>query len=101
FSHDSRADPFPTRRSSDLEWRMPLRQALDWLRDTAAPRFEEKGREIFKDPWQARNEYINVILNRCPDNTDKFFNEQATHRLSQRSEEHTSELQSHLNLVCR
>jgi alpha-amylase/alpha-mannosidase (GH57 family) len=64
------------------EWRMPLRQALDWLRDTAAARFEEKGREIFKDPWQARNEYISVILNRRADNVEKFFNEQATHQLS-------------------
>jgi alpha-amylase/alpha-mannosidase (GH57 family) len=65
------------------EWRMPLRQALDWLRDTAAVGFEKKGREIFKHPWQARDEYINVILNRRPDNTQKFFKEQATHRLSQ------------------
>src|SRR5207253_1217944 len=39
------------------EWRLPLRQALDWLRDTAAAKFEEKGRELFKDPWQARNDY--------------------------------------------
>ncbi len=46
------------------EWRTPLRQALDWLRDTIAPPFESKGREIFSDPWKARNEYINVILNR-------------------------------------
>jgi alpha-amylase/alpha-mannosidase (GH57 family) len=64
------------------EWRLPLRQAVDWLRDTAAARFGEKGREIFKDPWQARNEYIDVILNRRPDNVEKFFNEQATHQLS-------------------
>ena len=64
------------------EWRLPLRQALDWLRDTAAVKFEEKGRELFKDPWQARNEYINVILNRMPDNTDKFLKEQTTHELN-------------------
>src|SRR5205823_12657523 len=58
-------------------------QALDWLRDTVIPRFEAKGREIFRDPWAARNEYIGVILNRWPDNVDKFFSEQATHELSQ------------------
>jgi alpha-amylase/alpha-mannosidase (GH57 family) len=64
------------------EWRAPLRQSLDWLRDTAAARFEEKGRELFKDPWQARNEYINVILNRMPDNVEKFFSEHATRPLN-------------------
>jgi len=63
-------------------WRTPLRHAFDWLRDTAAARFEQKGREMFKDPWQARNEYINVILNRWPDNVGKFFKEQTTHELS-------------------
>ena len=63
-------------------WRTPLRQAFDWLRDTAAARFEQKDGEIFKDPWQARNEYINVILNRWPDNTEKFFQKQTTHELS-------------------
>src|SRR5438477_1183928 len=63
-------------------WRTPLRHAFDWLRDTAAGRFEQKGGEIFKDPWQARNEYINVILNRWPDNTEKFFQKQTTHELS-------------------
>ena len=64
------------------EWRTPLRQALDWLRDTAAARFEVKGHELFKDPWQARNQYISVILNRMPDNVEKFFNEQATRQLN-------------------
>jgi alpha-amylase/alpha-mannosidase (GH57 family) len=65
------------------EWRLPLRQALDWLRDTAAAKFEEKGRKLFKDPWQARNEYINVILNRWPDNTERFLKEQTTHELNE------------------
>jgi alpha-amylase/alpha-mannosidase (GH57 family) len=65
------------------EWRTPLRQAFDWLRDTIASPFENKAREIFKDPWAARNEYINVILDRSPDNVDKFFKEQATHELTQ------------------
>jgi len=64
------------------EWRLPLRQAFDWLRDTIAPRFEEKGRELFHDVWGARNEYIDVILNREDLNREKFFSQQATHQLS-------------------
>ncbi len=33
------------------EWRAPLRNALDWLRDTLAPKFEAKASEFLKDPW--------------------------------------------------
>src|SRR5438034_1122698 len=85
-------------------WRTPLRQAFDWLRDTATARFEQKGREIFEDPWQARNEYINVILNRWPDNVGKFFKEQTTHELS--PDEGIKalkliEMQRHALLMCR
>jgi alpha-amylase/alpha-mannosidase (GH57 family) len=65
------------------EWRTPLREALDWLRDSIAPQFEQKGREIFRDPWAARDQYINVVLNREPENVDRFFKEHATHELSQ------------------
>jgi alpha-amylase/alpha-mannosidase (GH57 family) len=39
-------------------WRAPLRDALDWLRDTLAPACEEKARELFKDLWQVRDEYV-------------------------------------------
>ena len=64
------------------EWRAPLRQALDWLRDTITSRFEQKGADFFRDPWKARNEYIKVILDRRPENVDRFFQEQATSELS-------------------
>ncbi len=71
------------RPSWNQEWRKPLRQALDWLRDTVEPHFEEKGGQIFKNPWAARNAYVEVILNRWPDNADRFFAEHATHVLNQ------------------
>ena len=32
------------------EWRAPLRDALDWLRDAIAPRFETKARELLRIP---------------------------------------------------
>ena len=64
------------------EWRRPLREALDWLRDTIAPRFEQKGAEFFKDAWEARNEYVHVILNREPENRDRFFSGQSNRELS-------------------
>jgi alpha-amylase/alpha-mannosidase (GH57 family) len=64
------------------EWRAPLRQALDWLRDTVAPRFEQKAAEIFRDPWNARDAYINVVLDRLPENVARFFKEQGNHELN-------------------
>ncbi|MFL6451589.1 MAG: DUF3536 domain-containing protein [Bryobacteraceae bacterium] len=48
------------------EWREPLRDALDWLRDFVAPRFLELGSRFLRDPWEARNGYIHVALNRSP-----------------------------------
>ncbi|HJT30372.1 MAG TPA: DUF3536 domain-containing protein [Pyrinomonadaceae bacterium] len=41
-------------------WRKPLRDALNFLRDDAAAKFEQSG--LLRDPWAARNDYIKVIL---------------------------------------
>jgi alpha-amylase/alpha-mannosidase (GH57 family) len=54
-------------------WRRPLREALDWLRDQLVPKYEARAREFLKDPWLARDEYIQVILNRWPDHVAEFF----------------------------
>jgi hypothetical protein len=59
------------------QWRAPLREALDWLRDEMAPKFEAKAAEFLRDPWEARNEYISVILDRSPESRQKFFSSQA------------------------
>ena len=40
-------------------WRKPLREAMDWLRDELAPRFEQEAGKYLNDPWSARNDYIN------------------------------------------
>jgi alpha-amylase/alpha-mannosidase (GH57 family) len=63
-------------------WREPLRNALDWLRDELAPLYEAKASEYMRDPWKARNDYISVILNRSPENIDRFFGERQTRDLS-------------------
>jgi alpha-amylase/alpha-mannosidase (GH57 family) len=64
------------------EWRAPLRAALDWLRDKVNPLFEEKASPLLKNPWDARDEYIQVILNRSDASVDAFFGKHATHPLS-------------------
>lgn len=65
------------------EWRAPLRAALDWLRDSLAPIFEREAGLLLKDPWQARNDYISVILDRSEESRANFFADHAAHHLSE------------------
>jgi alpha-amylase/alpha-mannosidase (GH57 family) len=67
-------------------WRKPLREALDWLRDQLAPLYESKAGEFLNDPWKTRDEYINVILDRNPENIQRFLNENAKRQLSEADE---------------
>jgi len=41
-------------------WRGPLRQALDGLRDATAALFERHGAGLFHDPWEARDDFVDV-----------------------------------------
>jgi alpha-amylase/alpha-mannosidase (GH57 family) len=54
------------------EWRGPLRQALDWLRDEIAPCYERTAARYLKDPWAARDGYIGVILDGSQESRDRF-----------------------------
>ena len=84
------------------EWRAPLRESLDWLRDTINSSFEKKGKELFKDPWAARNHYIDVILDRSRENIQLFLGQHATHELSPAESIQAlklMELQRHLMLM--
>ena len=54
-------------------WRGPLRESLDWLRDVLVDIFDSTGRLYFHDPWNARNEYIHVIVDRNHDSIDGFI----------------------------
>lgn len=43
-------------------WREPLRRALDFLRDEAVRYFEATRGALFRDPWAARDDYIELIV---------------------------------------
>ena len=64
-------------------WRGPLREALDALRDTLAPLWESRAGELFRDPWQAREDYVSVILDRAPDTVRRFLAAQAGRELAE------------------
>lgn len=57
------------------QWRKPLREALDWLRDQLTQIYIREASLIFKDPEEARNEYIQIILNRNDETIRKFLGE--------------------------
>ncbi len=64
-------------------WRAPLREAFDWLRDTLVPQYGARAREFLKDPWAARDDYIEVILNRSPENVQDFLKRHGSRELGE------------------
>jgi alpha-amylase/alpha-mannosidase (GH57 family) len=64
------------------KWRKPLRTALDELRDALLPLTEEEGRKFFKDVWEARNDYIDVIGDRSAPSMERFFQKHQSHALT-------------------
>jgi alpha-amylase/alpha-mannosidase (GH57 family) len=69
-----------TRPDGNQKWRAPLRDAMDALRDALAPAFEAKGRELFADPWAARDDSIGVVLDRA--SLEDFLQRHAVRELS-------------------
>jgi len=57
-------------------WRAPLREAMDWLRDQAISLFEKGLAGFVRDPWEARDEYIQVVLDRSEKNVESYFSRQ-------------------------
>jgi alpha-amylase/alpha-mannosidase (GH57 family) len=54
-------------------WRRPLREALDWLRDQLDLFYEARASGYLKDPWEARDRYIDVVLDRSPERVAAFL----------------------------
>jgi alpha-amylase/alpha-mannosidase (GH57 family) len=86
FVHSSPQDNPASIKSCALvsrqKWRSPLREAMDWLRQTLITLFDERMSSYVTYPWQARDDYIDVILNRSPQNIELFFSKHAARALS-------------------
>jgi len=57
------------------QWRKPLRESLDWLRDQLWQIYLTEASQLFKDPEEARNAYIQIILKRNDETIRKFLRE--------------------------
>jgi len=65
------------------QWRKPLRESLDWLRNQLIIIYENMGSHLFKDVWKARNDYIELLLEGSNKNKHKFFAENGLRKLSE------------------
>ena len=81
-----------------MNWRLPFRAALNSLRDAAADVYASEGAKFFRAPWEARNDYASLLLDRTPAAAEAFFARHASHPLG-RAETHRAlellELQKH------
>jgi alpha-amylase/alpha-mannosidase (GH57 family) len=89
---------FPWRQA----WRKPLREAMDWLRNSLVAPFEEESSRYLKDPWAARNDYIEVLLDRSKENVERFFSKHQKKYLTQEEKARVTkmlEMQRHAMLM--
>jgi alpha-amylase/alpha-mannosidase (GH57 family) len=83
-------------------WRRPLRDTLDWLRDAVAEIYTQVGARFFRDPWEARDAYVQLLGDRSDASVKRFLSAHQSHRLS-RAEQVTAlqllEMQYHALLM--
>jgi len=70
------------------EWRAPLRETLDWLRDELNTFYEKETEGFFEDPWQVRDRFIECILDREEENQKQFIQEFAGRSLTDEQRTH-------------
>ncbi|MEO5357974.1 MAG: DUF3536 domain-containing protein [Nitrospirae bacterium YQR-1] len=63
-------------------WRAPLRQALDNVRDRLAVVFQTEGEKYLKDPWQARDAYVECLLENNRERLGSFIDRHAIRDLT-------------------
>jgi alpha-amylase/alpha-mannosidase (GH57 family) len=63
-------------------WRKPLRQAMDWLRDRLAAIYKGEAAPFLRDPWEARDDYIELVLDPAADRAEQFLQKHASRRLA-------------------
>jgi alpha-amylase/alpha-mannosidase (GH57 family) len=64
-------------------WRAPLRSSLEQVRDRLEVCYEEHAAGLLREPWQARDDYYEVVLDRRG-RLSHFLERHATHELDER-----------------
>ena len=71
------------------EWRGPLRNAFDQLHASVNRAYEEWGEQVFHDPWDAREDYVDVLMDRSPAARHAFLCRHARREFSAEEEVRT------------
>lgn len=50
-----------TKEGTQQRWRTPLREGIQWLVAEMGSLFERQGSEVFRDPWAARDEAVDIV----------------------------------------
>lgn len=58
---------------SSQAWRRPLREAMNWLRDELSTLYATEASKYLPDPWEARDEYVSVVLDHREDIANQFI----------------------------
>ena len=66
------------------EWRGPLRDAMDWLRDKLIAVYEEEAAKLVNDPWMARDNYIDLLMDKSSTRLNLFIEKHAKKKLAQK-----------------
>jgi len=77
-------------------WRAPLRQSLEWLKGRLDRIFEDSGAVCLRDPWAARDAYIDVLLRDSDANLNAAYRE---YFLSQHRRRDTADAAAIWNLL--
>ncbi len=86
----------------DQEWRTPLRDAMDWLRDAANGIFEENASNYFTDPWAARDDFVTLLLDPSESAEKEYFSRLQVKRLTPTARRHAIallDMQKHMMLM--
>jgi alpha-amylase/alpha-mannosidase (GH57 family) len=73
-------------------WRKPLREAMDCLRDRVAAIYDKEAALQLRDPWEARDDYIELMLNRSTEHVERFFARHLRDKLATEEEERVIKL---------
>jgi alpha-amylase/alpha-mannosidase (GH57 family) len=66
------------------KWRQTLREGLDWLRHELISIYTRQAKPLFRNPWGARDDYLEVIMDRSAAVKDGFLQRHAARSLSAR-----------------
>jgi len=74
------------------QWRKPLREGLDWLRDAFNYLYETEVGKYVKDPWEMRDRYIEILFKREREKLEDFIQRHSRESLTNREMTHVIRL---------